>query len=450
MSRNRVFRSALAAVLGTVALTSQGFATPVVVASSLPPVIAASAASESASSQALTDAIRFRTDSGLNADPTYVASVMADPTASSDAYGFALTAVEQADLDARIALENKMWPLEDYITAHPDAFGGIWFDQKHGGTAVIEISNGSQSLPADAAALVPDAANVQIQAVSNTRSSLEATASQIRTSLKALRASGMDVDQVGVDVPNNLVDVGVQNLTSAIRDSLLSSFGPNLEIYEAEPVHQVSLPTGCSTRSNCQLEGGLYVSNLGAWQCTSDFVFKYSGSHYLASAGHCWSQSWYKWYEDSGGARQIGVNFGYSYYSGMSADVLLMTTPVPTSTPKNLLYASDSNRTQAMTVAESNSNQQVGNYACGSGSTSGYHCGPILAVDQTETYGSITEYHMWEVDFRSASGDSGGAVFDSYVEQGLIDDAAGVDTFYSTVGWIDSVMGTTPCLTSAC
>ena len=414
------------------------------------PVVQSGRSVQSASSQALSDAIRFRTDSGLDADPTYVANIMADPSASSSAYGFALTSAEQADLDARVALENKMWPLEDYITAHPDTYGGIWIDQKHGGTVAIEMVGSPPALPAEAAALVPLGANVQIQSVANTRSSLEGTASKIRTDLKSLHAAGIDVVEVGVDVPNNLVDVGVQGLTDSISESLLSSYGPDLEIRSSQPRVQVSLPTGCSSRSNCQLEGGLQVTNLGYRQCTSDFVFKYSGSHYLATAGHCWSQTYYKWYEDPGATRQIGINFGYSYYSGMSADVMLMTTPVPTSTAKNLLYASDSNKTQAMTVAESNSNQQVGNYACGSGNTSGYHCGPILAVDQTEVVSGLTEYHMWEADFRSASGDSGGAVFDSYVEQGLIDAVSGVDTYYSTVGWIDSVMGTTPCLTAAC
>ena len=109
-----------------------------------------------------------------------------------------------------------------------------------------------------------------------------------------------------------------------------------------------------------------------------------------------------------------------------------------------------SNKTQSMTTWEANSQQIYGSYACTSGYPSPYRCGPILGTDLTENVGGLTEYHMWQADFRSTGGDSGGPVFNGYIEQGIADAIGGVETYYSTIYWIDYVMGTTPCLSASC
>ncbi len=56
----------------------------------------------------------------------------------------------------------------------------------------------------------------------------------------------------------------------------------------------------------------------------------------MATAGHCFSSSWPRWYEGGNSNYYIGQNFGYSDYSGMDADVMLFTQSV--STPKNIIY----------------------------------------------------------------------------------------------------------------
>ena len=226
---------------------------------------------------------------------------------------------------ARLAIQRQLPALEDHVAAHPDVFAGIWIDQPQGGVVVVEMSNGATSLPAAAASLVPPGATIRVQPVSNSRATLEALAATISSDMKSLQASGIDVVRVGVDVPKNLVQVGVDGLTSADEGALLAKYGQDLEIISAAPLQQASLPTGCTSRTNCQLEGGLEVSNLQADTCTSNFFFKYSGLIYMATAGHCYSSTYYKWYEGTDSNYYIGNNFAYSDYNGMSADVMLFT-----------------------------------------------------------------------------------------------------------------------------
>lgn len=184
--------------------------------------------------------------------------------------------------------------------------------------------------------------------------------------------------------------------------------------------------------------------------CTSGFFYKYSGLIYISSAGHCYNSSYPKWYEGtSSSGIYIGTNFGYSFYNGMSADVMLINQS--SSAAKNLVYISDVEKSRVMTSWLANSSQTYGAVACRVGEYSGYTCGFINGTDLTETVnGNWTEYHMWEADFASYGGDSGGPILSGNAEMGVTDDTDGFNTYYSTIYWVDYVMGTTPCVSSSC
>ena len=354
--------------------------------------------------------IQFRQSSGLRADPAYVASVIADPSASSSAYGAFLLPSEVADIAARVAVQDQLRPLQDAVDADHTSFAGIWIDQQAEGTVVIELAPSLSALPASVSSLVPSGAKVRLQTTRYGRDYLEGVANAIGAALKSMRGQGVDALSVGVDVPNDLVRVGVANPTAADQTWLNDHYGPAIEVVAEDPLAQVSLPTGCSSRTDCRLEGGLAVSNISKWECTSDFSFKSSGYVYLATAGHCWDGTYYQRYEGTTTARYIGNNYAYSDYPGMTADVMLMTQSATTA--KNLIYQSDSDMSHAITNHDSNAQQIYGQYACGTGYVSGYRCGPIIGTNLTETVpcpsGPCTEYHMWEADFRSSGGDSVG------------------------------------------
>lgn len=192
--------------------------------------------STASASQSLNDAIRFRMAFGLNADATYVSQVMANPAASSAAYGTVLLPSEQAELDARLVVQRQLSALEDYVAAHPDMFAGMWIDQPHGGAVVLQLSDGASTLPVEAARLVPSGATIHIQSVRNSHAALEVLAASISSDMNSLQASGIHVVRVSVDVPKNLVEVGVDGLTRADEAALIARYGWQLEILSAVPL----------------------------------------------------------------------------------------------------------------------------------------------------------------------------------------------------------------------
>jgi hypothetical protein len=79
----------------------------------------------------LSQAIAFRTQFGLDADPSFAQTVASNPEASS-ALGIPLLPEEIADLDARDAAVAAIGPLIGLLEADP-TYAGIYVDQSKGG-----------------------------------------------------------------------------------------------------------------------------------------------------------------------------------------------------------------------------------------------------------------------------------------------------------------------------
>ena len=105
------------------------------------------------------NAQRFRESMGLSTDPALLATMSMTIT-SQQKYGVPLTRAEEADIDARITLQESLLPLVDFANAHDDVMGGVWLDQTatHGHGAMINVAltdRADQRLVAQAAALIP-------------------------------------------------------------------------------------------------------------------------------------------------------------------------------------------------------------------------------------------------------------------------------------------------------
>jgi hypothetical protein len=93
----------------------------------------------------------------------------------------------------------------------------------------------------------------------------------------------------------------------------------------------------------------------------------------------------------------------------------------------------------------------VGTLICRSGQSSGYTCGTVRATNTFHIYTDLTLLnHLWETDFTSIGGDSGGTIMANTTIGGI---QSGVDsghTLYSTVATTTTNMGVRPCLASTC
>ena len=114
----------------------------------------------------LADAIRYRTEMGLNAEPDFVATIERDASADRS-FGVALTPIELADINARMAVQEAIGPLAEFVDEHSDSLGGWYLDQlKHAQIAILGTSGAGDAISA-AQALAPKGATVRVEMVKN-------------------------------------------------------------------------------------------------------------------------------------------------------------------------------------------------------------------------------------------------------------------------------------------
>lgn len=404
--------------------------------------------SDLAASQSSADSImRFRATFGLATDSSTLAAAGGD---SGFAYGIPLTPSERADLDRRVAVQDALGPLEAYIAANDEAFGGLWLDQAHGGALVVEpVVLGNPDLAA-VGLLVPPGAKLVVRPVSRSARALQDAQAAVESDMPNMRAAGIAVESVSVDPITNTVRVGVSNWSSDTERAILDRYGTAVTVVAQDPVRTASLPTTCTSRSVCPLRAGLDISNISSDRCTAGYFFRDGGSSsvWYSTAGHCWSNTYFRWYLGQTTTYFIGINYAKNYYSGMSADAMLMTQS--SSSAKNLIYVSSAQPGRTVTTWKSNTSQTMGSIVCATGLISGYQCGTINGVNLAENVPIGIEYHLWRASFPSAQGDSGGPVFYSASAMGLTTATDGTNTYYSTIDWIDSAFGVTPCITTGC
>lgn len=400
----------------------------------------------------LADAIRYRTEMGLNAEPDFVATIERDASADRS-FGVALTPIELADINARMAVQEAIGPLAEFVDEHSDSLGGWYLDQlKHAQIVILGTSDAGDAISA-AQALAPKGATVRVEMVKNPRRALDAAQAQIDAASPSMRAAGVDIAYTGIDPKGNAVEVGVVGGTQDQLDAVAERFGASqVHVIGAEQARDVV----CVDRSTCDRPmGGLYASNLGAWRCSSGYWVRGNNSvpgYALLTAGHCYSSSWTQWYVYDENHLYLGSNGAHSYSNGMNADAMLIKSTY-TGTRNQVFISATQQR--GMTGRYLNGALGQGVSSCGSSAVSGYHCGTIDLLNSTQyvAHGGgpvYTEYHMWRSTFSSSEGDSGGAVLYSYSLQGIIDSVGGSKTYWSTVEWINSTLNVLPCLNATC
>lgn len=402
----------------------------------------------------LAKSMRFRESVGFPFDTATVAKVAADPAADR-AFGVALTAAEAANLRARIAVQDEIGDVVDYINRDPRSFGHVWLDQKDGGAVVLQSRGAPDDAIRKAKGLAPDGATVRVDKVEHSAAELNAVFATVNAALPGLQTDGYDVVQVAIDVPGNLVEIGLGRYSDALASDLAAKFGPMIKVVAVEPIDLVSIPTSCTSRAVCPPRAGLGISDLGHEACTEGFwVRRTSGLQemLMTTAGHCWSPSFPSWYLGRTTTYYIGTKHTVNYYSGMSADAMSLSPGFSVSgVTKNVVYELDNNKAQVMSSTVANANQVMGTYVCKSGATTSYGCGYITRVDATIVVDNLTQYHAWQANVGVGSGDSGGPVYIGSREFGLVKAAQGGSyMWYSTIDWVNSVLGTRSCLTASC
>jgi hypothetical protein len=401
----------------------------------------------------LSQAIAFRTQFGLDADPSFAQTVASNPEASS-ALGIPLLPEEIADLDARDAAVAAIGPLIGLLEADP-TYAGIYVDQSKGGRFVVSTTGSGKAAAAAIASALPKGATAQIVNVAHSMADLKAAMDRVTAEDAGLsHRAGLSAEWI--DPKANRVHIGIDPFNEDVANGLALEFGNLVDVsYVARESN-----LACNSRHDCgdPPKGGIEIdhnnSPTDAVACTSGFpAGKISGAianhWYMLTAGHCLyfgdgiGRSWMHH------AISFGVSRAFSYCDGCSSDSGIIEMNV-WDTPTNLVMAGGVNDQRGITSIRHNSEQVLGAGACRAGQKSdNYVCGQIDRVDariQTIGRDGIARWqpHSWHLNVSSQEGDSGGPIMYGTAAMGLVMSGT---TSYSTLDWAAADLGYKPCIT---
>jgi hypothetical protein len=248
----------------------------------------------------LDDSIALRQDFGLNADPTYVQNVNADPAndAGNDYYGVPLTPAELADLNHRVDAQIALDSIDSYGDAHSDAYAGIYIDQSQGGLVYVGFTQNAAANFDAVKALYPypDMLRLFPTTPQFTYAQLQTLMDQIADDM----ASGaLDADNVvsgGVDESTNRIVLDSPGPTSTASADLQRRYGPAVQLVADEAPKTGDTAINHRAPPN---DAGFQVSD-GRLLCTSGFqAYRQSHRHkryYSLTAGHCTEDQGYSGY----------------------------------------------------------------------------------------------------------------------------------------------------------
>jgi hypothetical protein len=415
-------------------------------------------------------AIQFREPFGLKTDRAYVSLV--DSMWPVSRYGVALTPAEEADLDARLAVQEQLDPLVKALGREPSS-AGVYIDQKDGGAVVVSYVGDKTAVQSKVEASALRGATIRYRQVAHSVRDLKAIAADVQARPWIWRAAGANSVKTNVDVVANKVSVEIFDPTNQGQQALKSAYGDVLEVTAgANPIavsynDGVPAPIGCNP-AQCRapmpsaIFGGIAIfPTPSGGRCTSGYWARNAaGNKYLVTAGHCLAEGDPSW---STGSGSIGSNFKYCYASpppGESsgscpagappyADVGLINSSILVSAPYNqyLMYAGSTPSIRTIIGAGT---PVPGASICRAGATPRVN----VATDGDYWQCGVVNSDGVSIQAPSIHGDSGSVVVDAngvlYGHVVAVDRIPASTTYFQTVELDMALMGITPCVTSSC
>ena len=204
-----------------------------------------------------------------------------------------LPAASQADdaLGANISADD-LGALHDLNTDAPEDFAGLTVDEDSGRATVYLVAW------RNAAALqqlrdrlhrrtagFEDNLSIEYRLVDRSQASLDAIRDEITRDRSWASAVGGEVREWGVDTTNNVVSIGVAELTPELEDAASAQFGSAVQLREVGEFQKTSRVHDVSP-----FKGGIRINNT-ITQCSSGFAVRHTSTGLLAllTCGHCFS-----------------------------------------------------------------------------------------------------------------------------------------------------------------
>ncbi|MEU9448797.1 S1 family peptidase [Streptomyces sp. NPDC048277] len=322
----------------------------------------------------------------------------------------------RAQAEARLAAERTATAVERRAKrAAGSSYAGSWFDPASG-TLTVAVTRGTNT---DAVR----ATGATVRLVQHSARQLDAAKAHIDKLPAPAGVASWYVDPEADAVVVNVV--GARRADNDVRAFLARARA-------AGPVQVRQTPHAPSTLAAGTVGGDPYYT--GNVRCSIGFSV-YGG---FVSAGHCGQPgaAVYGWDGSYVGTFQ-GSSFPDNDYSWVSVGSGWWTVPVV------LGWGTVSDQ-----LVRGSAEAPVGASICRSGSTSHWHCGTVLAKNETVNYSQGTVYQLTKTSVCAEPGDSGGSFISGDQAQGVTsggwgDCTSGGETWYQPVNEILSRYGLT-------
>jgi hypothetical protein len=395
----------------------------------------------------MADAIRFRTEFGLDSDPTHIAAITLDPN-SSRVYGVALSPDEATEMERRAEVESQLEPLNTYLRSLPE-FGGAYIDQAAGHVFVLGFTSIAAADEERIAGFLPSGTAIRMLEVANSEADLRDVQAWVTNDSRWLADLGTHALEIPVNPRTNRVEIGLTRLDEAIAASMNERYGKDrVALYET-----TTALTDCVDRNHCHnpLRAGLQLYDAG---CSTGFGVYAGASYYLLTAGHCYIAGHV--YQHPNGT-DLGIMVDESFEANSSFDGGIV--PVPTAQRYSRIWSTNASWFPVISV-QTRAQEMVGQSVCLSGRqrADGASCGTVYAIDfpfdachnpQCSSWTHLV--HQRSGTYPVAIGDSGGAVW-------RVNQAMGVQSsinlagrgIYSHVSYMQAALNVSVCLWTTC
>lgn len=368
----------------------------------------------------LTDALRFRSEFGLDTDLGYV-ELLDSTTAPSAEFGIALSSDEEALMERRGAIPAELGKIRAYRASHPDIWGGAWLSyptELAAGYSLrlnVAVTGDPGTVESDLKGDVPYDVELVVTTVKHTELDLNTVVDRVSQDGSWFKSIGTTYESASTRFPDDVVEIAVSDAASPLVSAIQARYGTDLvRVVQGDPVEGDSC-----TRTTCgpPWKGGLKIYRSSTIWCTSGYVVNHYDPHLgeyiyaLLTAGHCGDGTWRL---GSGSGTVIGTTSANYFGPGSAADAQII--PIALANSSNIILsgtASCNPCSQVSIVArEGATTDFVGETVCNNGAYSGIKCGSITSTNWNFYFTDCgcTLPRMRQATYMRHAGDSGGPV----------------------------------------
>jgi hypothetical protein len=369
----------------------------------------------------------FRAEFGIHVPDDVIEAREDDPAyaESRGEFGVSLTAQEISEIVFRERLQDSLSDIDDYAAEHArGSYAGTYVDQQHGALVYVGFTSDVDRHIRELADVFPYPDRLRGFHAERTESEIDDLTDRVTEDIPTLAADGIPVRSVASNDEDNVVEVGVANLTPARATALHDRYGDGVRAIDAGPAETQRLNRYALYR---RMNAGLFITGHIGGGSVAGCTIAYSAykrtsagiDYFHLTAGHCGTGAWYQGsskllsdgdFSEADDARRIGTAKSTAFRSGSFADAELISAN--RGRTSNAIFLPYHRRT-VVGVESIARDEHRGEIVCKSGARTGVSCGVLRSRNYTQYYPDerVRLERQRLATFAADHGDSGAPVY---------------------------------------